>query len=152
MEIDPGIVADNCGSLLNQELSQGGFNTEIKSQILPMTITWRRDLEGFPESEEMVLHVILGRDMLQSVKEGNFKGRIESLKDLYPGKSFVILVYGLKDTFRKSDRSVSRHDIEVSLVEAQILHNCCHRLVENPAELAATVAQFSKSVAETPFK
>ncbi|XP_055697731.1 crossover junction endonuclease EME1 [Phlebotomus papatasi] len=153
VEIDPGIVSDNCGSLLNQELSQGGFNTEINSQILPMTITWRRNLEGFSEStEEMVLHVILGQDMLQNVKEGSFRRRIESLKELYPGKSIVILLYGLKDTFRKSDRSVSRNDIEVSLVEAQILHNCCHRLVENPAELAATAAQFSKSVAETPFK
>ncbi|XP_059611932.1 crossover junction endonuclease EME1 [Phlebotomus argentipes] len=152
VEIDPGIIANECGSQITQELSQADMQSEIKSQMLPMTITWRRDFEGCPESGDFLLYVILGQEMLDSVKEDSFKGRIESLKGIFPGKTPVIIVYGLKETFRKGKKSVSRMDIEMSLVEVQIMYNCCHRLVENPADLAATVVQFSKSIAETPFK
>ncbi|GAB0091017.1 hypothetical protein DMENIID0001_058090 [Sergentomyia squamirostris] len=154
VEIDSGLISDPCGAQITQELSQADFKTNIIQQIVPQTITWRRDL---PQScdktaQEFLLYIVQGQEILDSIRERKFSARIQSLKGIYPDRTPVIIIYGLKDSFRKSDKSVNRHDVEMSLVEAQILHNCCHRLVENPAELAATVAQFSKSVAEIPHK
>uniref|UniRef100_A0A1B0C8C0 ERCC4 domain-containing protein n=1 Tax=Lutzomyia longipalpis TaxID=7200 RepID=A0A1B0C8C0_LUTLO len=136
-----------------QELSQADFRCEMKQQIVPMIITWTRRIpQEEPEAENFLLYIMQGQDMLDSIKGKEFMGRIESLRGLFPTQSVVLMIYGLKDCFRKSTRDVSRFDIEMALVEAQILHNCNHRLLESPADLAATVIQFCKSIAEGPFK
>lgn len=153
VEIDPEILVHPCGSQITKELTQGDFRNEVKPQIVPMTITWRRNIPlEVPEDENFILFVIPGQEMLDSVRDKTFLGRIENFREIFPARSLVILVYGLKDAYRKSNREESRYDIEIALVEAQVLHNCCHRLVENPADLAANVVQFTKSVAEGPFK
>lgn len=40
----------------------------------------------------------------------------------------------------------------MALTELQIVDNCCHRILETAENLAATVAQFTKAIAEIPFK
>ncbi|RZB39515.1 crossover junction endonuclease EME1 [Asbolus verrucosus] len=47
---------------------------------------------------------------------------------------------------------VSKRDIEFALTELQILCNSSHRLINSPSQLGLVVAQFTKSIAELPYK
>lgn len=47
---------------------------------------------------------------------------------------------------------VSRADIEISLTELQLLCNMQSRCVENNQDLALFIIQFTKSIAELPYK
>jgi hypothetical protein len=52
----------------------------------------------------------------------------------------------------KSTPTVSKDEWETALTELHLFANCSHRLVEEPHELGAFIRQFSKAVAEAPFK
>lgn len=47
---------------------------------------------------------------------------------------------------------VSKDEWDAALTELHLFANCSHRLVEEPHELGAFIRQFSKAVAEAPFK
>jgi ERCC4 domain. len=47
---------------------------------------------------------------------------------------------------------VSKDEWETALTELHLFANCSHRLVEEPHALGAFIRQFSKAVAESPFK
>jgi hypothetical protein len=47
---------------------------------------------------------------------------------------------------------VSKDEWEAALTELHLFANCSHRLVEEPHELGAFIKQFSKAVAEAPYK
>lgn len=43
-------------------------------------------------------------------------------------------------------------ETEIKLTQLQLLANCSHRLHETPDDVALSVLQFSKAIAEEPFK
>jgi len=47
---------------------------------------------------------------------------------------------------------VSKDNWEAALTELHLFASCSHRLVEEPHELGAFIRQFSKAVAEAPYK
>jgi hypothetical protein len=47
---------------------------------------------------------------------------------------------------------VSRDEWETALTELHLFADCSHRLVEKPQALGTFIRQFSKAVAEVPFK
>jgi hypothetical protein len=56
-----------------------------------------------------------------------------------------------RENFEHAPR-VSKDEWESALAELHLFANCSHRLVEKPHELGAFIRQFSKAVAEAPFK
>jgi hypothetical protein len=56
-----------------------------------------------------------------------------------------------RENFKCTPR-VSKDEWETALTELHLFANCSHRLVEEPHELSAFIRQFSKAVAEAPFK
>jgi hypothetical protein len=47
---------------------------------------------------------------------------------------------------------VSEEEWETALTELNLFADCSHRLVEEPQALGTFIRQFSKAVAEVPFK
>ncbi|XP_068085908.1 probable crossover junction endonuclease EME2 [Anabrus simplex] len=47
---------------------------------------------------------------------------------------------------------VTRQEVETALAELQVFEGCCHRLIDQALDLGDTVAQFTKAIAERPFK
>jgi hypothetical protein len=56
-----------------------------------------------------------------------------------------------RGNFERAPR-VSKDEWESALAELHLFANCSHRLMEKPHELGAFIRQFSKAVAEAPFK
>lgn len=47
---------------------------------------------------------------------------------------------------------MSRDEWETALTELYLFADCSHRLIEKPQALGSFIRQFSKAVAELPFK
>jgi hypothetical protein len=57
-----------------------------------------------------------------------------------------------KEANFESVPQVSQDEWETALTELHLFTNCSHRLMEKPQALGAFIKQFSKAVAEAPFK
>lgn len=47
---------------------------------------------------------------------------------------------------------ITKRNVEYALTELQLFCNCCYRMAETPQDVALIVGQFSKSVAQIPYK
>lgn len=47
---------------------------------------------------------------------------------------------------------VTKKSVEYALTELQLFCNCCYRMAETPQDVALIIGQFSKSVAQLPYK
>lgn len=47
---------------------------------------------------------------------------------------------------------VSRRKIEYVLTELQLLYNCCYKMINTTEEVGLMICQFSKAIAQAPFK
>ena len=57
-----------------------------------------------------------------------------------------------QDKLYRESPEITRHDFELSLTEIQILNNCSSRVVRSSEELALVVYQYTKAIAEMPYK
>lgn len=64
----------------------------------------------------------------------------------------TLLVFGLKEYCRGNTRNIGRMAFETALTELQLVANVSHRMLDTAEDLGVTVMQFSKSVAEIPYK
>lgn len=95
---------------------------------------------------------MLGEEVIEAIKNKSMHNQLQSLTKAYPNCSITLLIFGLKKFCRQESTNVKRYDIEKCLTEIQIIYNCSHRLFETSVELAAAIGQFSKAIAEIPFK
>lgn len=47
---------------------------------------------------------------------------------------------------------ITKRAVEYALTELQIFCNCCHRMLETPYDVAVMIGQFTKAVAQLPYK
>lgn len=87
-------------------------------------------------------HLIVNNDLLN---------KFQNIAEIYPDNQITLIVYGLTE-FCKKNSNVGRLTFEINLTELQLNLNISHRLLDTAADLANTVMQYSKSVAEIPFK
>lgn len=86
------------------------------------------------------------------VKENELLQRVKLIQCLYPNKQITLLVFGLKEFCRKNRSNVGRMAFERALTEIQLMANVSHRLLDTAEDIGNTVMQFSKSIAEIPYK
>lgn len=60
--------------------------------------------------------------------------------------------YSKNDKLFGASPKISRKDLELCLTEVQILNNCSSRIVQSAEELALVIHQYSKAIAEIPYK
>jgi crossover junction endonuclease EME1 len=156
------------GKQIVEKLNESEFKVKIESSG-PNTVTWKRQINKkiitderkvieFDSivQEEPYLLVILNADtFILAAKENNkLLSIVQDAQDNLPFdvRSTTLVVYGLKDFCRKRKNIIGIKETEIKLTQLQLLANCSHRLHETPDDVALTVAQMSKAIAEEPFK
>lgn len=86
------------------------------------------------------------------VAKNGLKNRIEYIKGIFPNKQLTLLIFGLKEYCRLNKENVGRMAFETALAEIQMMERVCHRLLDTAEDIAQAFSQFSKSIAEKPYK
>lgn len=104
------------------------------------------------QDEDVLLHVMMSSELNSLVANNGLKNRIEYIKGIFPNKRLILLIYGLKEFCRLNKENVGRMAFETALTEIQIMEGICHRLLDTAEDIAQVFLQFSKSIAEKPYK
>lgn len=104
------------------------------------------------QDENLLLHVMMSSELNTLIANNGFKNRIEYIKGIFPNKQLTLLIFGLKEFCRLNKENVGRMAFETALTEIQIMEGVCHRLLDTAEDIAQAFLQFSKSIAEKPYK
>lgn len=102
--------------------------------------------------EDQLLYVMPAADLNSLIANNGFNIRVQYIKSRFPAKQLTLLIFGLKEFCRSNKSNVGRMAIETVLTEIQLLENVCHRLLDTSEDVAQTFIQFSKAIAEKPYK
>lgn len=120
-------------------------------------------------------------EVATKVTNGNFCTSVSSIKCSLPNYKITLVVYGIEDYFayreqeKNSNRSgtkkkaqktctekylqlskhscdISRKQLETHLNEIQIIADCSSRIINNSQDLALMIYQYTKAIAEVPYK
>lgn len=162
------ILDASYGSKIEERLKAMDISVEKSRILTPETIKWRRifnqkictdkgEIIKFDDVEKEEPYLMLIYDAKKFIEA--IKGRTLLDKVLAAQEDFhttpvstLLIIYGLKAYCRKHPNATNMRDTELYLTQLQISANCSHRIFETPDEVALTVAQISRSVAEEPFK
>lgn len=161
--IDPIFLNGFHGNLILNQLNENNIKSEVKTQIVPGVLTWQRTvfqslmgdelrLTDKIEDQDQILYFLMGEELINLIKTGKTVTTVKGVKDIFAGKSVTLIIYGLKEYCRVNKDGIGRKLIERSLTEVELYTGCNHRLLETAADLASTICQFTKAVAEEPFK
>ncbi|XP_008201573.1 crossover junction endonuclease EME1 isoform X2 [Tribolium castaneum] len=132
------------------------------------------------EDTNYIITIMNCREFLDHVNNETLCAHIQSIKSVLVNKKITLAIYDLQSYNRyqknkkynemrtqltqETERStsnnhlfrdfpnVSKGQIELALTELELLCSCSHRMVDSGPELGQMVAQFTKSVAEIPYK
>lgn len=90
-------------------------------------------------------------DLNGYVKSNKLTEHITDVQSKCQGKQVTLLVFGVKE-YCRSNRNAGRLAIETALTEVQLFNQVSHRLMDTAEDVGNVVMQFSKSVAEIPYK
>lgn len=91
-------------------------------------------------------------ELNEFVKRETLKMHIEYIEGLYPNKKITLLIHGIKDYCENMNKkNVGRLAFETALAECQI-EGICSRLLETSEDIGNAIMQFTKSIAEIPYK
>lgn len=166
--INKEITEQLAGSRIVDRLKEIDIRTEVTARLTPNTITWKRqiskkiitntgeviDFGNVEQDEPYLLIVILADVFVKAAKDNQLLNIIQSAQELLPFNpdSTTLVIYGLKDYCRKHRNAIGMKETEIKLTQLQLLADCSHRLHETPDDVALTVTQMSKAIAEEPFK
>lgn len=166
--VDKSLASEIAGSKIVTSLKQLEIKVEVSSQLAANTIVWKRAVPkkiisddgkvtdfGSVQKEEPYLMVILQAEkFVKLAKENQHLSKIqEAVSDLnFQPTSTTLVIYGLKDFCRRNKNVIGMKEMEIKLTQIQLFANCSHRLHESPDDVALTVTQMSKAIAEEPFK
>lgn len=166
--IHKDILCEASGSNIESKLQSMTFNVEKSRVTTPGTITWKRkfnqkiigddgnviNFDDIEEDEPYLLMIIDIKEFLQAIKEKRLMEKVQAAQEMCTKNptSTTLIIYGLKAHCRKNKKATNAQETEMHLTQLQLLANCSHRLFETPDEVALTVSQISKAIAEEPYK
>lgn len=104
------------------------------------------------QDENILLHIITAAELNSYVLNKQLINQIKLIESEYPGKIVSLVIFGLKEFCRSYRENVGRFAFEVALTELQLLHNVSHRMLDTAEDVAQIFLQFTKSIAEKPYK
>lgn len=160
-------ISQIAGSKIIERLRDIDIRSEAASDSFPKTITWKRsitkriirddgevvDFGKVVHEEPYLMMILTAEDFVKAAKENLLLNLVQTAQEalLQQSKSTTLVVYGLKDFCRRL-KLIGIRETEVQLTQLQLMANCSHRLHETPDDIALTVTQMSKAIAEEPFK
>lgn len=177
----PGECMKFLTAIVNKELTQQIAGSKILAKLreievkvqetnssTPGTITWKRtvnkkiisdigeviEFDNVVSDEPYLLIILLADVFVKAAKENQILSIVQAAQEVLPLQtlSTTLVVYGLKDFCRRNKNVIGMKETEIKLTQLQLLANCSHRLHETPDDIAITVLQMSKAIAEEPFK
>lgn len=112
-------------------------------------------LNDTDQEEDSVLIVWQAALFVDSVLKDELLEEFRKIKIKLPKKRITLLVCGLMEYNRTNGKAAAACELlklQVHLTKLQLFANINHRLLDTSADLANTVMQFTKSVAEAPYK
>lgn len=165
---DTGILNEAYGSKIESKLQSMNINVEKSRGATPGTITWKRKFnqkiisddgnvihfDDIEEDEPYLIIIIDIKEFLQAMKEKRLMEKVQAAQEMCTKNplSTTLIIYGLKAHCRKHKKATNAQETEMHLTQLQLLANCSHHLFETPDEVALTVSQISKAIAEEPYK
>lgn len=104
------------------------------------------------EDEKHLLYLMTAAELNEAIKNENLSSLIQNIRTFFNEKQITLLIFGLKEFCRTKRNNVGRMAFEIALTETQLVSNISHRLLDTAEDVGQTVMQFSKSVAEIPYK
>lgn len=104
------------------------------------------------QDEDILLYIITASELNSYCISNGLIDHIKMISDIYPDKKLSLLIFGLKEYCRTNRANVGRFAFETALTELQLLHGISHRLLDTAEDVAQVFLQFSKSIAEKPYK
>ncbi|XKL59907.1 hypothetical protein PGB90_000923 [Kerria lacca] len=182
VRIDPHLLSANFGVELLLALKTADIQYDINSQKIPHTIFWSRKISQNSENNSKDSFVIIWsiKELISLISSKKLKSQIiEYITRTNNG--FTLIIFGTDEYFRtrkKKNRegkvnftnrvqlntqnskqenvydllNFNRFDIETALGEVQLLLNIQYKFIETEQELGLFIVQFTKSLAELPYK
>lgn len=166
--ISQDVVRTISGTKILSSLKEIDIKAEVKSSTTPNTITWKRlihkkiitdtgeiiEFDNVELDEPYLLLILLAENFVQAAKSNQLINIIQAAQEIFPIElqSTTLVIYGLKDYCRKHRNAIGMKETEIKLTQLQLLADCSHRLHETPDDIALTVVQMSKAIAEEPYK
>jgi len=112
------------------------------------------EFDNVLNDEPYLLMIIEAEEFVQASKENKLLNIVQAAQELLPHypQTTTLVIYGLKDFCRRRRNVIGIKETEIKLTQLQLLACCSHRLHETPDDIALTVAQISKAIAEEPYK
>lgn len=165
--IDENITNKNTVDLTSA-FKELGSNYQLQSQIIPNTITWTRKLHTHQINDDCgtlkpivtveelpdVLLILTSQELFEFIKQDKLMQHIKTIESIFVNKSVSLGVLGLDKEVKnlKGKQGLSYTDVMTALTEIQIFCNCCYRNLNGPADLLALLCQFTKAIAQRPYK
>lgn len=156
------------GSKIEDRLKSIDINVEKSRVSTPGTIKWKRrfnqrictdsgeiiKFDDIEQEEPYLIMIIDSKEFIEAIKAKRLLEKVQAAQEDFHTTpvSTLLIIYGLKAYCRKHKNATNMRETELNLTQLQIIANCSHRIFETPDEVALTVSQISKSVAEEPFK
>lgn len=120
--------------------------------VIHADLSFQMRLDEKYQDENILLHIMTAVELNTYVMNNQLMNRIKTIENIYPNKIISLVIFGLKEYCRTNRGNVGRFAIETALTELQLLHNISHRLLDTAEDVAQVFVQFSKSIAEKPYK
>ncbi|KAG4077840.1 hypothetical protein HA402_013774 [Bradysia odoriphaga] len=161
--IDSNILSETIGQSLQTNLSSNGITCRTNVTTKNLVKWQRKNQQTFVQNDEnielsdkftdedFILKIISAHEFNAEIDRKTVMTTMQRLTNENPSKRFTIIVYGIKE-FCRTNKNVGRHLFETALTELQVLLNVNNRLIETSADLNIIVLQFTKSIADIPYK
>lgn len=166
--INKDVIQAIAGSKIIEKLKAIDIKVEVTSRTPPSTITWKRTInkkvitddgeviqfDNVENDEPHLLIIIDAEAYVKAAKENQLLNIVQAAQEVLPfyPQSTTLVIFGLKDFCRKRKNVIGIKETEIKLTQLQLLAGCSHRLHETPDDIALTVTQMSKAIAEEPYK
>lgn len=102
----------------------------------------------------MILYVMPAKEFHETLSNNILLAKFRNVSSIYAAHKITLLICGNKEytRIRSQPAASDRMLWEKQLLLLQMDLNICHRFLETAADLAHTVKQFTKSIAEYPYK
>lgn len=166
--INKDVIQATAGSRIQEKLREIDIKIEVSSGTTPNTIIWKRTLnkkiitddgqmiefDNVEKDEPYLLIILLAEIFVKAAKDNQLLSIVQAAQEdlpFYP-QSTTLVIYGLKDFCRKRKNVIGIKETEIKLTQLQLLAGCSHRLHETPDDIALTITQMSKAIAEELYK
>ncbi|XP_015191737.1 PREDICTED: uncharacterized protein LOC107074634 isoform X2 [Polistes dominula] len=128
--------------------------------------------------EKYIIVIWNWKEVVDKLIDDSFNSSLSYIRTLLPDYNITLVIFGIKAYFlyhtnkKKLDKcsgsksnnktkefiaykespKISKQQLEECLAENQIINKCNNRLIENATDLALMIYQYTKAIAEKPYK